>query len=375
METEENPYNIAETVEVFDIKKEDTQEEVISNFKKHYIITPLLVEEWKKWFLVQKFSLDTVDAYYSFIKRYVGFKVILCQKSIDRFREENMGSVSSSALKSLIKFLVYKKDFPESFLNLRFEKNKQLKKEPKTITPDEVEKIIDAMPDLKSRLLTQTIYTLALRVEEAFKLTWSDFDWSEWLKNKEAYGMVHLKRTKRNKFRNLPVNPVLMNNLYKNHNLRTTDGIPIGNLIFGDAAQFMELQKDKREDEHLNKEQLIERNKKHYLNLEKQQYRELIYRISLKTINKRISPHVLRHARATFLMENNTPIETIKEILGHESIATTQIYAKASIKKIREDLQKYDTPSKEINKEDLKNSFEIKTDTVISENEEKTQEN
>lgn len=63
---------------------------------------------------------------------------------------------------------------------------------------------------------------------------------------------------------------------------------------------------------------------------------ERVVKILSKTagLNKRITPHVLRHTTATIAVQNGMPIEDISKLLGHSSVATTMIYAKTSTERV-----------------------------------------
>ena len=72
----------------------------------------------------------------------------------------------------------------------------------------------------------------------------------------------------------------------------------------------------------------------------KSAYPKMIYRIvhrylSLVSSVEKRSPHVLRHSFATHMLEEGAHLEAIKDLLGHASLAATQVYTHTSIERLK----------------------------------------
>jgi integrase/recombinase XerC len=74
-------------------------------------------------------------------------------------------------------------------------------------------------------------------------------------------------------------------------------------------------------------------------------YPVLVYRIVKKYLAKvtdirQKSPHILRHSAATHMLDRGADLNAVKEILGHESLSTTQIYTQVSVERLKKAYKK-----------------------------------
>ena len=62
----------------------------------------------------------------------------------------------------------------------------------------------------------------------------------------------------------------------------------------------------------------------------------LVKRILSKVVSlKKRSPHVLRHTFATAMLNDHAELQSVKELLGHESLVTTEVYTHTTFEELK----------------------------------------
>ena len=69
-------------------------------------------------------------------------------------------------------------------------------------------------------------------------------------------------------------------------------------------------------------------------------YKNLVYNLVKRNLSKVVtlkkrSPHVLRHTFATTMLNNEAELGAVKELLGHSSLATTEIYTHTTFEELK----------------------------------------
>ena len=212
-----------------------------------------------------------------------------------------------STLKSYFKFLQKLGEIDQSPMQF----HRQLKTNPKLVVPL-TEKEFKAVIEMydhshfegsRDALILELLYTTGMRRAELLSLTLTAID----RKNRQLQVMG-----KRNKTRIVPLLPKVISQIdsYLAHR----------NQI--EKAKYSKSLFINRKGEKLSPSHI---------------YKCVTAYLAKVSTKEKVSPHVLRHTFATHLLNRGADINSIKEILGHKSLSSTQIYAKVQIPKMKQD--------------------------------------
>ena len=273
--------------------------------------------------LEKKYALHTVKAYKKDIESFKEF--CISEFQVSNLKEVNYSEIRSwivslsqneisnrsinrklSALNSFYKFLLK----TETIQINPLAKHKALKTSKKVQIPfsqTEIENVLnlldfdDSFEGLRDKLIIELFYSTGIRRIELVQLKLGDINLSQ--KTLKVLG-------KRNKERYLP----LLNSVLKTIN------------------EYI-----------LKREEIINSQNSEYVFLTSKGnkiYETLVYRVINSYFSKastkvKKSPHILRHSFATHLLNQGADLNAVKELLGHSSLAATQIYTHSNIAELK----------------------------------------
>lgn len=242
-------------------------------------------------------SEKTVKAYTFFNEKFLNFinkkSIEITEQDIKSYLASLINKYQSSTINlafSALKFY-YETMLKKDLKNIKVPKRE--KKMPSVLTKNEIKKLIESGRNKKSKFVIKFLYSTGLKVSELVNLKKQDIELSE------KIGWVRQGKGKKDRIFILPL------------------------ALINDIKDTMENESDKIFPVTVRAIQKIVKNT-----------------CRRAEIQKKISPHTLRHSYATHLLEAGTDIRKIQELLGHSNLQTTQIYTHVST----EELKKIQSP-------------------------------
>lgn len=271
----------------------------------------------------KRYSQHTVTAYRTDLQQFADFIELTYQIKPEevvyvqvrdymvRLMEEGVGAASTgrklSSLRSFYKYLYRRKIISSNPMSL-IRSPKTPERLPVFVDDEKINYLLDSgeffdgtFPSVRDKMVIEMLFGTGMRLAELLGLKESDIDF---------YGETVRVMGKRKKERIIPVTKQLVNQLttyselksLQNFNNKTDDLF-----VTDKGARVYPL--------------FIYKIVKNYLTF-------------ISTQDKK-SPHVLRHSYATSLLNRGADLNAIKELLGHASLAATQVYTHNSIERLK----------------------------------------
>lgn len=260
-----------------------------------YLKGVFMLENLETELKIRGFSSKTVQSYLYYNKQFLAHinkeAGLIDENDVKSYLawliSDKKASPSTIALaKAALKYY-YDEILHKGIVNLKTPKI--AKKLPVVLTKEEVKGLIEHAGSNKSSIILKMLYSSGIRVSELVSLKTTDLE----LDKRTAW----VRKGKGSKDRLIILSDAVAKDL-----LKYLKEHPGGVLFFG------------------KKGALTTRN-----------IQKIVQGAAKRAgINKKVTPHTLRHSFATHLLENGTDIRLIQELLGHSNLQTTQIYTHVS---------------------------------------------
>ncbi len=214
-----------------------------------------------------------------------------------------------ATLRSFYKFLVKRNQLGSNPV-AAVRTPKQEKKLPKFLEYEEVRKLLETPPmnnwlGARDRAILETLYSTGIRVSELVALNMDDVDF--------LGEVVHVRG--------------------KGKKERIS---PIGSSALQTIQHYMEF-RNKRAQSNSNFDSKVLFVSKQGRRLSTRSVRRKMDKyLKMAGLDPAISPHTLRHSFATHMLNNGADLRSVQELLGHQSLSTTQVYTHLTTRKLKE---------------------------------------
>ncbi len=261
-------------------------------------------EEFLRKLEIKRYAPNTAKTYINFFEHFINYYSDKPLESIDEndirnyiqflVQQGRSHSYLNQAVNSIKFYYEVVKGMPNRFYSI--ERPRPEQKLPKVISKEEVAEMITKTGNLKHRCIISLLYSAGLRRGELLNLKISDIDGKRML--------ILIREAKGNRDRVTLLSPVILEELrtyfkeyrpkeylFEGPGRKKYSAESVGKIV-GDSAKRANIQ-------------------------------------------KRVTPHMLRHSFATHLLEDGADLRYIQGLLGHRSSKTTEIYTQVSLNHVK----------------------------------------